>query len=214
MSDFGLLVQAIEKGDESETEKLVRSLLQKGKSPQEIIENSIVSALDMVGKKFSSGECFIPEMLIAARASQTALELLRPLLVGTNFQTKGRVIIGTVMGDLHDIGKSIVAMMLQAAGFEIHDLGADVSPEAFVEAAKSFDPQIVALSCLITTTMKAMQTTVGQLREAELTGKVNGVKIIIGGPPISDAYAEKIGADFFGKDAYEGVEIARRIVSA
>lgn len=209
MSDYDGLVEAIQRGDAAGTENLVKTMLEKGRSPEQIIKNAVVVALDIVGKKFSAGECFIPEMLVAAKASQKGLDILRPLLVEGDYQAIGKVAIGTVRGDLHDIGKNIVSMMMEAAGFEVMDLGVDVSPEKFVEAVNTFDPDIVALSCLLTTTMESMRATVDQLNGAGLRDKV---KVIIGGPPTSDEFANKIGADHYGEDAYVGVEIARSIV--
>ena len=210
MADYNGLVEAIQKGDAAGTENLVKTMLDQGKSPDEIIKNAVVVALDIVGKKFSAGECFIPEMLVAAKASQKGLDILRPLLVQGDYKALGKIAIGTVRGDLHDIGKNIVSMMMEAAGFEVMDLGVDVSPERFVETVKTSAPDIVALSCLLTTTMESMRATVDQLREAGLRDTVT---ILIGGPPTSDEFAKKIGADHYGEDAYVGVEIARSIVA-
>jgi 5-methyltetrahydrofolate--homocysteine methyltransferase len=211
MSDFKELVDAIQRGDAAGTENLVKSMLDQGKSPGDVIKNGVVVALDIVGKKFSAGECFIPEMLVAAKASQKGLDILRPLLIKEDYKPIGKVVIGTVKGDLHDIGKNIVSMMLAAAGFEVNDLGVDVFPEKFAETVQQFNPNIVALSCLLTTTMESMRAIVEKLKETGLREKV---KVMIGGPPTSDDFARKIGADFYGEDAYKGVEIARRIVAS
>ena len=210
MSEYEGLLTAVQQGDFTETQTLVKALLNQGKSPDEIIREGIVVALDIVGKRFSAGECYIPEMLVAARASQRGLDVLTPLLVKTGFKPRGTVIIGTVRGDLHDIGKNIVAMMLKGAGFSVVDLGFDVGPEKFVNSLKTENAQILAMSCLLTTTMISMQETIDALREAGLYGKV---KVMIGGPPTTDEFAKEIGADFRGKDAYEGVEQAKRLVS-
>ncbi len=207
MSEYEGLVTAVQQGDFTETQNLVNALLNQGKSPDEIIREGIVVALDIVGKRFSAGECYIPEMLVAARASQRGLDVLTPLLVRTGFKPRGKVVIGTVRGDLHDIGKNIVAMMLKGAGFHVLDLGFDVGPEKFVNSLKTENAQILAMSCLLTTTMISMQETIDALREADLYGKV---KVMIGGPPTTDDFAQEIGADFRGKDAYEGVEQAKR----
>ncbi len=207
MSEYGGLVKVIQEGNYTETQNLIKALLDTGKSPDEIIQNGIVVALDIVGKQFSAGECYIPEMLVTARASQKGLEVLSPLLVKTGFKPRGRVVIGTVKGDLHDIGKNIVAMMLKGAGFQAIDLGFDVAPERFVEALQAEDAQILAMSCLLTTTMASMEQTMNALREAGLYGKV---KVMIGGPPTTDDFAKDIGADFRGRDAYEGIEQAKR----
>ena len=210
MSEYEGLVRAVEQGDFTETQNLVKTLLNQGKSPDEIIQGGIVLALDIVGKRFSAGECFIPEMLVAARASQRGLDILNPLLVKTGFKPRGTVVIGTVKGDLHDIGKNIVAMMLRGAGFHVVDLGFDVGSEKFVNSLNTENAQILAMSCLLTTTMISMQETIDALREAGLYGKV---KVMIGGPPTTDDFAQEIGADFRGKDAYMGVEQAKRFVA-
>lgn len=210
MSGYKELQEMIQRGNFAGTENLVKVLLDQGKPADEIVQNSIITALDIVGKKFSEGECFIPEMLVAAKASQKALEILKPLLVKTDFKPKAKIILGTVKGDLHDIGKNIVGMMLEGAGFQVIDLGIDVAPEKFVEALKKENAQILAMSCLLTTTMISMKNTMDALREAGLYGKV---KVMIGGPPTTDDYTKKIGADFRGNDAYEGVEQARLFIS-
>ncbi len=210
MPEYEELVKVIQQGDYVETQDLVKALLDQGKSPDEIIEKGIVVALDIVGKQFSAGECYIPEMLVAARASQKGLDILSPLLAKTRFKPKGKVVIGTVKGDLHEIGKNILVMMLKGAGFHVIDLGFDVAPEKFVKALKTENAQILGMSCLLTTTMISMEDTMDALREAGLYGKV---KVMIGGPPTTDDFAKGIGADFRGKDAYEGVEQAKRFVS-
>jgi len=207
MSEYEGLVTAVQQGDFTEAQTLVKALLNQGKSPDEIIREGIVVALDIVWKQFSAGKCYIPEMLVAARASQKGLDVLSPLLAKTGFKPKGTVVIGTVKGDLHDIGKNIVAMMLKGAGFHVIDLGFDVEPKKFVKSVAAENAQILAMSCLLTTTMISMEETIEALREAGLHGKV---KVMIGGPPTTDDFAKEIGADFRGKDAYEAVEQAKR----
>lgn len=209
MASYNELLTAIQEGNFAETESQVKTLLSQGKSPKEIIEKGIIEALDIVGKKFSEGECYIPEMLVSAKASQKGLEIVKPLLVKTGFQPRGKIVLGTVKGDLHDIGKNIVAMMLEGAGFQVIDLGYDVAPEKFVERLKAEKAPVLAMSCLITTTMISMKNTMDALREAGLSGKV---KVMIGGPPTTEDFAKKIGADFRGKDAYNAVEQARRMI--
>jgi 5-methyltetrahydrofolate--homocysteine methyltransferase len=204
--DLGKLV---EKGDFAGTQEMVKAFLDQGKSPGEIITEGIVPTLNAVGKKFSAGECFIPEMLIAAKASQKALDVLKPALVQANYQPIGKVVIGTVKGDLHDIGKNIVIMMMESAGFEVKDLGVDASPDAFVDAIKGFNPGFVGLSCLLSTTRANMRSIIERIEESNLR---EGLKIIIGGPPTNEDYAKEIGADFYGENAYEGVEILKRSV--
>jgi 5-methyltetrahydrofolate--homocysteine methyltransferase len=210
MASYEELATVIQEGNFVETQNQVRALLDQGKSPSEIIQKGIIEALDIVGKKFSEGECYIPEMLVSAKASQKGLEIVKPLLVKAGFQPKGKIVLGTVKGDLHDIGKNIVAMMLEGAGFQVIDLGYDVPPERFIETLKSEKPQILAMSCLITTTMISMKNTMDAVKEAGLLGKV---KVMIGGPPTTEDFAKKIGADFRGKDAYDAVEQARQMVS-
>jgi 5-methyltetrahydrofolate--homocysteine methyltransferase len=204
------LVKVIQQGDYVETQNLVKALLDQGKSPDEIIQEGMVVALDIVGKKFSAGECYIPEMLVAARASQKGLDILSPLLAKTRFKPRAKVVIGTVKGDLHEIGKNILVMMLKGAGFHLIDLGFDVAPEKFVKTLETENAQILAMSCLLTTTMISMENTMDALREAGLSGKV---KVMIGGPPTTDDFAKQIGADFRGRDAYEGVQQAKLFVS-
>lgn len=210
MSNLSAVIEVIQKGDIPATENLVKEFLNNGISPQEIIQKALVVAMDIVGNKFTSGECFIPEMLIAARASKKCLEIMKPIIMKTEMKSKGKIVIGTVKGDLHDIGKNIVSMILEANGFEIIDLGIDVFPEKFIDAVKKFNPDILALSCLLTTTRPSMSLTLNELKAA---GIRDNVKVMIGGPPTDNEFAEKIGADFYGKDAYNAVEIARRLVS-
>jgi 5-methyltetrahydrofolate--homocysteine methyltransferase len=210
MASYEELMGVIQEGNVAETRNQVRALLDGGKSPDEIIRKGIIEAMDIVGKKFSEGECYIPEMLVAAKASQKGLEIVKPLLVKSGFKPQGKIILGTVKGDLHDIGKNIVAMMLEGAGFEVIDLGCDVTPETFADTLKAEKARILAMSCLLTTTMISMQNTMDALKEAGLLGKI---KVMIGGPPTTDEFARRIGADFRGENACEAVEQARRFVA-
>lgn len=170
-----------------------------------ILKEGLVPAMAEVGRLFEEGEYFVPEMLVAARAMQGGLEILKPLLVASDVKPAGKVVIGTVKGDLHDIGKNLVAIMMEGAGFEIHDLGTDVSPEKFVEAVNAFQPNIICMSALLTTTMTNMGVTVEALRQAGLREKV---KIMIGGAPITDTYANQIGADGYAPDASSAARLA------
>ena len=170
-----------------------------------ILKEGLVPAMAEVGRLFEEGEYFVPEMLVAARAMQGGLEILKPLLVASDVKPAGKVVIGTVKGDLHDIGKNLVAIMMEGAGFEIHDLGTDVTPEKFVEAVNAFQPNIICMSALLTTTMTNMGVTVEALRQAGLREKV---KIMIGGAPITDTYANQIGADGFAPDASSAARLA------
>ena len=170
-----------------------------------ILKESLVPAMTEVGRLFEEGEYFVPEMLVAARAMQGGLEILKPFLVASDVKPAGKVIIGTVKGDLHDIGKNLVAIMLEGVGFEIHDLGSDVSPERFVEAVNLYQPQIVCMSALLTTTMTNMSVTVEAIRQAGLR---NQVKIMVGGAPLTEAYAKQIGADGYATDASAASRLA------
>ncbi len=210
MASYDELIKAVQEGNFGETQNQVNALLAQGQPPNEIIQKGIVETLDIVGKKFSEGECFIPEMLVAAKASQKGLEILKPLLVKADFPPKDTIILGTVQGDLHDIGKNIVSMMFEGAGFHVIDLGYDVSPEKFVNALKTEKARILAMSCLITTTMISMKNTMDALKESGLLGTI---KVMIGGPPTTDDFAMKIVADFRGKDAYDAVAQARVFAS-
>jgi 5-methyltetrahydrofolate--homocysteine methyltransferase len=187
---------------------LVQQELDAGTEITEILNSGLIAALDEVGERFSRGELFIPEMLQAAQIAQTGLDVLKPLLTESDTRSAGTVVIGTVKGDLHDIGKSLVRMMLKGAGFQVVDLGVDVSTEAFVQAVEENQADILALSALLTTTMPAMQETVARFRENGFS-----VKIMVGGAPITEEYAEKIGADGYAGDASQAVPLARRLLA-
>lgn len=183
--------------------------IEAGISAEKILQQGLIPAMEEVGRLYETGVFYVPEMLIAARAMQGGLNLLKPLLVDSGVASAGKVVIGTVQGDLHDIGKNLVAMMLEGAGFEIVDLGTDVAPEAFVEAVKD-GANIVGLSALLTTTMVAMESTIQALEEA---GVRDQVKVIIGGAPITQEYADQIGADRFAADASQAVTQAKKMVA-
>jgi methylmalonyl-CoA mutase cobalamin-binding domain/chain len=171
----------------------------------------MIPAMDEVGKRFECNEYFVPELLIAARAMKVSLELVAPLLLAAGVERTGRVVIGTVQGDLHDIGKNLVASMLEGSGFEVVDLGVDVSPEKFVAAAKEKEGTIVAISALLTTTMTMMKAVVQALEKAGIRDRT---KVIVGGAPITRAFADEIGADGFGENASNAVAVARKLVQA
>lgn len=202
------LYQAILEGQRDVAKEKVEQALAEGMAPGEVL-SVMVNAMGEVGRLFEEGEYFVPEMLIAARAMKTGMEILKPQLVDADIQPAGTVIAGTVKGDLHDIGKNLVCMMLEGAGFQVVDLGSDVSPKAFVEAVKEHQPNFIAMSALLTTTMPNMQTTIAALEEA---GVRDQVKVLIGGAPITDAYAEKIGADGYAPDASRAVKLAKALV--
>lgn len=187
----------------------VKEALAQGVSPDVILKEGLISAMDEVGKRFEEGEFFVPEMLIAARAMQAGLKILKPQLAQSGVKAAGVVAIGTVKGDLHDIGKNLVAMMLEGAGFEVRDLGVDVSPEKFVQAARE-GVQVIGMSALLTTTMGSMQKTIEALKAANVRDKV---KVIIGGAPVTEAYAKQVGADAFAPDASSATRAVRQLVA-
>ncbi len=188
----------------------IQESLDAGQSPEVILKTAMIPAMAEVGRLYEEGEYFVPEMLISARAMQAGLAVLKPHLLQTGVSSSGKVVIGTVKGDLHDIGKNLVAMMLEGAAFEIVDLGTDVSPEKFVEAARSSGGQIIAMSALLTTTMTNMKATIQALQAAGLRGRV---KVMVGGAPITQQYADEIGADGYASDASKAVAKARELVS-
>jgi 5-methyltetrahydrofolate--homocysteine methyltransferase len=201
---------AILEGNLAGTKEGVGSALEAGLEPGNILNEGMIAAMKEVGRRFEEGDYYVPEMLVSARAMQAGLSLLKPRLVQSDIKSAGRVAIGTVKGDLHDIGKNLVALMLEGAGFEVIDLGVDVPPEKFVEAITSGDAEIIALSALLTTTMPNMKTTIEAIRQAGLRDKV---KIIIGGAPVTQAYADQIGADGFSVDASRAVSLAQSLVN-
>jgi len=202
------LYTAILEGQRDDAKAKVECALEEGLDPANVL-NAMVSAMGEVGRLFEEGEYFVPEMLIAARAMKTSMEILKPRLVDADIQPVGKIIAGTVKGDLHDIGKNLVCMMLEGAGFQVVDMGTDVSPEAFVDAVKKHQPDFIVMSALLTTTMPSMQSTIEALQKAGLR---DHVKVLIGGAPINNAYAEKIGADGYAQDASRAVKLARSLV--
>lgn len=210
MSLIDEIRESVIQGQANVTVDKTRQALAEGVSPEAILHQGLISAMGEVGRLFEEGVYFVPEMLIAARAMDKALQILRPHLVAAGVQPVGRVAIGTVKGDLHDIGKKLVAMMLEGAGFEIMDLGIDVPPEKFVDAVQR-GAQVVALSALLTTTMPNMETTVEAIRQAGLRDQV---RIIIGGAPVNETYARQIGADGYAPDASSAVRKVRELIGA
>jgi 5-methyltetrahydrofolate--homocysteine methyltransferase len=201
------LYNAILEGDASSTKEGVQAALDAGLEPGRILSEGMIASMKEVGKRYEEGDYFVPEMLIAARAMQAGLSVLKPHLVGTDVKSAGKVAIGTIKGDLHDIGKNLVALMLEGAGFEIKDLGVDVGPEQIIETIRTKDIDIVALSALLTTTMPNMNA----IQQAGLRGKV---KIMIGGAPVTQAYADQIGADGYSADASRAVALAQTLMGA
>ena len=210
MSNLQQLTEAVEKGNRNEAKRLTQALLDQGHAPLDIVEKGLMPGMATVGEKFKTNQIFVPEMLIAARAMKEAMALLEPLLVKAGIKPKYTAVIGTVQGDLHDIGKNLVAMMWKGANFGIVDLGTNVPPEKFVAAVKEHNAQIIGLSALLTTTMPAMKTTVDAVRKAGL----NAVKVMIGGAPITREFAKEIGADGFAPDAASAVDEAMKLLAA
>jgi corrinoid protein of di/trimethylamine methyltransferase len=205
------LYDAILQGNAKKAEEATKAALAAGVDPSELIQKYTIPAMHEVGKRFERNEYFVPELLIAARAMKTSLAIITPHLVKTGARPAGRVVIGTVQGDLHDIGKSLVASMLEGGGFQVIDLGVDVSPQEFVESAREKDGTIVALSALLTTTMTQMKTVIEALKQA---GIRDTTKVIVGGAPITQEYANRIGADGFSDNASGAVALAKRLVRA
>jgi len=201
--------RAVIEGRVEEVERLTREALKAGKTAKEILDEGLVRGMDYVGIQFKKGDLFIPEVLLSARVMQASLSILKPEFAEGRVKMRGKVMLGTVKGDLHDIGKNLVVMMLEGAGFEVYDLGIDVAPEAFVEAVKEKKPDIVGMSALLTTTMGMMQNTISGLVEA---GVREEVKIMVGGAPVTEEFAQQIGADGYGNDAMAAVDLAREFV--
>ena len=204
-----LLQEKILQGDREGLEALTKEAIKEGISAGTIINEYLMPAMEEVVRLFEEGELFIPEMLMSARAMQASMAILKPLIVGDEVKTAGRVVIGTVEGDLHDIGKTLVGMMLEGAGFEVHDLGVDVKPEEFVESVADLKPVIVGMSALLTTTMPVMQRTIDALEEAGLR---DDLIVMVGGAPLTPDFAASIGADGFAEDAAGAVRKAKELV--
>lgn len=204
------LTAAVAAGKRNDTVRLTQELLAAGTAPQSIVEQSLVPGMAIVGDQFKRNEIFVPEMLVAARAMKEALKLLEPLLAAAGIKPKYTVVVGTVQGDLHDIGKNLIAMMWKGAGFAVLDLGTNVPPEKYVAAAREHNAHLVGLSALLTTTMPAMKETVRLLKAAGLPN----TKIMVGGAPITQAFADDIGADGYAADAGTAVDIARNLIES
>jgi 5-methyltetrahydrofolate--homocysteine methyltransferase len=212
MSDlFERLSTAILEGDSEKTPKLVTRALKKDHAPQEILDNGLVVGMAEVGVRFKRGDMFVPEVLMSAEAMAAGMEILRPELIASGAKLIGKILMGTVKGDLHDIGKNLVSMMCEGNGFEIIDIGFNAPPEKFIEAIKEHQPNIVGMSAMLTTTMRAMGHTIKAIEEAGLRDQV---KIIVGGAPVDAEFAERIGADGYGSNAPSGAELAKQLVSA
>jgi 5-methyltetrahydrofolate--homocysteine methyltransferase len=210
MQDLKPLYDAILNGDAKASKAITEQALAAGIEPMRLVQEFMVPAMGEVGRRFECNDYFVPELLLAARAMKAALDLIRPLLTASGIQPTARVAIGTVKGDLHDIGKNLVSAMLEGGGYEVIDLGVNVSPEQFVAAVKEKGAQIVALSALLTTTMPSMKATVDALKQA---GVRNQVKVIVGGAPVTQKYATEIGADGFSESAASAASLAKQVLA-
>jgi 5-methyltetrahydrofolate--homocysteine methyltransferase len=204
------MADAVERGDQKAVVEATQAALDEGLAPEKILNEGLIAGMSSIGVKFKNNEVFIPEVLIAARAMGAAMDILEPKLVETGVEPKGKVVIGTVKQDLHDIGKNLVTMMLKGGGFQVTDLGVDVDPEKYIEAVKEKKPHILAMSALLTTTMPNMEAVVEALKEAGL----NDVKVIVGGAPVTKEFADQIGADGYAADAGSAVDLAADLIGA
>jgi corrinoid protein of di/trimethylamine methyltransferase len=208
MADMKKLYDAVLSGDAKTAVTATREAIDQKIDPLDLIASTMIPAMDEVGRLFEAEEYFVPELLLSARAMKGAMELLKPLLIARGAKPAGTVAIGTVKGDLHDIGKNLVASLLEGGGFEVIDLGADVPPEKFIESIRDKGAQIVCLSALLTVTMPSMKTTIDALKQAGLRDKV---KVLVGGAPVTQQFAEEIGADGYGENASHAVALARKM---
>jgi 5-methyltetrahydrofolate--homocysteine methyltransferase len=211
MPDLKELYEAVVSGNAKATQAITQQALADGVDPLKLVNEYMVPAMDEVGRRFEANEYFVPELLISARAMKASLEIIRPILTARGDKPVGRVAIGTVKGDLHDIGKNLVASLLEGGGFEVIDLGVNVTPEKFIETVNAKQANIIAMSALLTTTMPSMKTTIDALKQAGVRGKV---KVLIGGAPITQKYADEIGADGYSENAVGAVALAKKAVAA
>jgi 5-methyltetrahydrofolate--homocysteine methyltransferase len=202
---------AVIEGNLDDIEDLTDDALDEGLSAEEILNKGLMAGMDYVGVEFKAGNMFVPEVLRSAKTMQMSMDILKPLLAESGVKMVGKVLLGTVKGDLHDIGKNLVGMMCEGAGFEVMDIGKDVAPEQFVEAVKSFEPDVVGMSALLTTTMRSMESTIKVLEEAGLRDRV---KIIIGGAPVTQTFADQIGADGYASNAAGAADLAKKLLAA
>jgi 5-methyltetrahydrofolate--homocysteine methyltransferase len=208
MADLKALAEAVIKGDPNTAVTITKQAIAEKMPAGDILKNGLIAGMDTVGQRFKNNEIYIPEVLIAARAMKMAMQILEPELVKAGVKPIGKFVVGTVHGDLHDIGKNLVAMMMKGAGFEVIDLGVDVTSEKFVEKVKATGAQLIGMSTLLTTTMPKMEKTLKELRSAGLT-----TKVMIGGAPVTQNYADKIGADGYAADAATAVDVAKRLIA-
>lgn len=210
MADFRAIADAVKAGRAKIVKTLVTEAIAEGVAAESILNDALIVGMNELGVLFKNNEVYVPEVLIAARAMKTGTEILKPLLADANAQSRGVVAVGTVKGDLHDIGKNLVIMMLEGAGFTVIDLGVDVAPEAFIDAVKNQGAQILGMSALLTTTMPSIKLSIGAIREAGVRDKV---KIMIGGAPVTQAFADEVGADGYSPDAASAADLAKQLIS-
>ncbi len=208
MADLKALADAVIRGDQATAVSVTKAALAEGTAPKQVLDQGLIAGMDVIGGRFKNNEIYIPEVLIAARAMKMAMEVLEPELVKAGVKPIGKLIIGTVQGDLHDIGKNLVAMMLKGAGFEVIDLGVDVSPDKFAAEAKARDVQLIGMSALLTTTMPGMEKTIKALQAAGVKAKV-----MVGGAPVTKSFADRIGAQGYSPDAASAVDLAKSLVA-
>ena len=208
MADLKALGDSIIKGDQKTAVDITKAALEEGVAPGTILEEGLIAGMNVIGVRFKANEVYIPEVLISARAMKMAMEILEPKLAEAGVEPVGTAMVGTVQGDLHDIGKNLVVMMLKGAGFKVMDVGVDVAPDVFVEKAKECGAEVVGMSALLTTTMPAMEKTIQAIKDSGIA-----VKTMIGGAPVTQAYAEKIGADGYAADAASAVDIAKELTN-
>ena len=208
MSEFNKMSEMVIAGDFSSVKTLTQKMIDDNVDPISIINDGLMPGMNVVGARFKAGDMFVPEVMMSAKAMAAGIELVKPLIAESNMPTAGKVVIGTVKGDLHDIGKKLVNMMLESAGFQIVDLGVDIAPAKFVEAVKEHKPQVIGMSALLTTTMLSMKDTIDALKEEGLR---DSVKIIIGGAPVTQSFAEQIGADGYAPDAAAATDLCKQL---
>lgn len=211
MVTYAELAQSVIAGQGEQVKNQVKSLIEAGNSPLEIVSDGLIAGMDVVGVRFKAGEMYVPEVLMSAKSMSAGLEMVKPLIAVTDQKSNGKILIGTVKGDLHDIGKNLVSMLIESGGFEVINMGVDISAEDFIAASIKYEPDIIGLSALLTTTMPAMKEIIDLLKEKGLKDKI---KVIIGGAPVSKEYADAIGADGYAPDAGSAVELCRQLLKS
>lgn len=211
MSVLDDLCQSVITGNAAKAEEFTQTALTSGVTPVEVLNKGLIAGMNVVGEKFKKNEYYVPEVLIAARAMKTGMKILRPKLTETGIQPEGRLVIGTIKGDLHDIGKNLVAMMMEGAGYEVIDLGVDVTPEKYIAAIKEHKAQVIGMSALLTTTMMNMKETIERLKSVGIRDEV---KVIVGGAPLTQNFAEEIGADGYSPDAASAVDLVKKLIKS